>query len=158
MLKKFNLSTTDVTIRPIGESQPKCYNAMMAGILRAVPVTPPLDPRGKRDGFNVIYNLKELNLPFIYSKVHTNPKTIKERPELVQRFVAAMAESGYFAENNPDKVKASLGNVLKFPGNGHAAIRLRNLRGRAGQSLDARASQCPERSCRMRPRGRYQRA
>jgi len=114
MLKKFNLSA-DVTIRPMGGSQPERYNAMMAGIIQAAPVTPPLDARGKKDGLNVIYNLKELNLPFIYSSVHTNPKMMKERPQLVQRFVAAMAESVYFAEKNPDKAKASLSKLLKIP-------------------------------------------
>jgi NitT/TauT family transport system substrate-binding protein len=114
MLKKFNL-TADVAIRPMGGSQPERYNAMMAGIIQAAPVTPPLDARGKKDGLNVIYNLKELNLPFIYSSVHTNPKTMKERPQLVQRFVAAMAESVYFAEKNPDKAKISLSKVLKIP-------------------------------------------
>jgi ABC-type nitrate/sulfonate/bicarbonate transport system substrate-binding protein len=115
MLKKFNLSPADVTIRPMGGSQPERYNAMMAGIIQAAPVTPPLDARGKRDGLNVIYNLKDLNLPFIYSSVHTNPKTMKERPQLVQRFVAAIAESVHFAEKNPAKAKASLSKVLKIP-------------------------------------------
>jgi len=113
MLKKFNL--TDVTIRPMGGSQPERYNALMAGIIQAAPVTPPLDARGRKDGLNVVYNLKDLNLPFIYSSVHTNPKTMKERPQLVQRFVAAMAESVYFAEKNPDKAKISLSKVLKIP-------------------------------------------
>jgi len=114
LLKKSNLSTADVTIRPIGGSQPERYNAMMAGIVQAAPVTPPLDARGKKDGLNLIYNLKDLNLPFIYSSVHTNPKTLKERPQLVQRFVAAIAESLHFAEKNPDKAKASLSKVLKI--------------------------------------------
>ena len=113
MLKKFNLGA-EVTIRPMGGSQPERYNAMMAGIIQAAPVTPPLDARGKKDGLNVIYNLKDLDLPFIYSSVHSNPKTMKERPQLVQRFVAAIAEAVHFAEKNPDKVKASLGKVLKI--------------------------------------------
>jgi NitT/TauT family transport system substrate-binding protein len=114
LLKKFNLSTAEVTIRPIGGSQPERYNAMMAGIIQAAPVTPPLDARGKKDGLNLIYTLKDLNLPFIYSSVHTNPKTLKERPQLAQRFVAAMAESVHFAEKNPDRAKAALSKVLKI--------------------------------------------
>jgi NitT/TauT family transport system substrate-binding protein len=115
MLKKFNLGTADVTIRPMGGSQPERYNALAAGIIHAAPVTPPLDARGKKDGLNVIYNLRDLNLPFIYSSVHTNPKTMKEKPQLVQRFVAAIAESLHFAEKNPDKAKTSLSKVLKIP-------------------------------------------
>lgn len=113
MLKKFNLGA-DVTIRPMGGSQPERYNAMIAGIIQAAPVTPPLDARGKKDGLNLIYNLKELDLPFIYSSVHTNAKTMKERSQLVQRFVAAIAESVHFAEKNPDRAKASLSKVLKI--------------------------------------------
>lgn len=114
VLKRFNLTTEEVTIRPIGGSQPERYNAMMQDLVQAVPVPPPLDARGKKDGFNIIYNLNDLELPFIYSSVHTNFKTLKERPWLVQRFVAAMAESIYFVEKNPDKAKASLGRVLKL--------------------------------------------
>lgn len=114
LLKKYNLSAAEVTIRPIGGSQSERYNAMMGGIIEAAPVTPPLDARGKKDGLNNIYNLKDLELPFIYSSVHTNSKTLKERPQLVQRFVAAMAESVYFVEKNPDKAKASLSKVLKI--------------------------------------------
>jgi len=114
LLKKMNLSTSDVAIRPIGGSQSERYNAMMAGIIQAAPITPPLDARGKKDGLNLIYNLKDLNLPFIYSSLHTNAKTLKERPQLVQRFVAAMAESVHYVEKNPDKAKASLSKVLKI--------------------------------------------
>jgi NitT/TauT family transport system substrate-binding protein len=114
LLKKHNLTMADVTIRPIGGSQSERYNAMMGGIIQAAPVTPPLDARGKKDGLNNIYNLKDLNLPFIYSSLHTNSKMLKERPQLVQRFVAAMAESVYFVEKNPDKAKASLSKVLKI--------------------------------------------
>src|SRR2546430_968173 len=114
LLKKFNLSTSDIAIRPIGGSQSERYNAMMGGIIQAAPVTPPLDARGKKDGLNLIYNLKDLNLPFIYSSLHTNPKALKEKPQLVQRFVAALAESVYYVEKNPDKAKASLSKVLKI--------------------------------------------
>jgi NitT/TauT family transport system substrate-binding protein len=113
LLKKYNL-TADVQIRPIGGSQSERYSAMMGGIIQAAPVTPPLNALGKKDGLNNIYNLKDLNLPFIYSSVHASSKLLKERPPLVQRFVAAMAESVYFVEKNPDKAKASLSKVLKI--------------------------------------------
>jgi ABC-type nitrate/sulfonate/bicarbonate transport system substrate-binding protein len=70
--------------------------------------------RGKRDGFNVVYKLNDLKLPFIYSSLHTNVKTLQERPQLVQRFVAAIAESALFVEKNPDKAKASVAKALKL--------------------------------------------
>jgi len=114
VLRKFNLSEEEVKIRPIGGSQSERYNAMLQDIVQALVITPPLDVRGRKDGFNLIYNLNDLNLPFIYSSLHTNSKTLKERPLLVQRFVAAMAESIYFVEKNPDKAKASVGKALKL--------------------------------------------
>ncbi len=114
LLKKFNLSETDVNLRPIGGSQSERYSAMVQDIIQAIIVTPPLDVRGKRDGFNMIYRLNDLKLPFLYSSLHSNPKTIQERPQLVQRFVAAMAESAQFVEKNPDKAKASVSKALKL--------------------------------------------
>ncbi len=114
ILKKFNLTERDVTLRPVGGSQPERYNAMLQDIIQAIPVTPPLDARGRKDGFNVIYHLNDLGLPFIYSSVHANLKVLKEQPQLVQRFVAGMAEAVYFVEKNPAKAKASVGKVLKL--------------------------------------------
>jgi ABC-type nitrate/sulfonate/bicarbonate transport system substrate-binding protein len=72
----------------------------------------PLDARAKRDGFNVVYHLDNLNLPAIYSSVFTNDRTIKERPVIVQKFVAAFAEAVHYVEKNPDKAKASVPKVL----------------------------------------------
>ena len=114
LLKKFNLSEEEVKIRSIGGSQSERYNAMLQDIVQALVITPPLDVRGKKDGFNLIYNLNDLNLPFIYSSLHTNSKMLRERPWLAQRFIAAMAESIYFVEKNPDKAKGSVGKALKL--------------------------------------------
>jgi NitT/TauT family transport system substrate-binding protein len=114
VLKKFNLTPEEVTIRPIGGSQSERYQAMAADIVQGVVVTPPLDVRGKNEGFNTIYRLIDLNLPFIYSSLHASDKLLRERPETVQRMVAAFAESAYFVEKNPDKAKASIGKALKL--------------------------------------------
>ena len=114
LLKKFNLTEEEVKIRSIGASQPEKYQALVMDIIQATPVGPPLDIRGKKDGFNVIYDLNDMGLPFISSSVHTNSKTLKERPGLVQKFVAAMAEAIYFVDKNSDKAKSSIGQVFKL--------------------------------------------
>jgi len=46
----------------------------------------PLDARGKKDGFNVIYNLNDLGLPFIYSSLFVSGKTWKERPAVCKKW------------------------------------------------------------------------
>src|ERR1051325_9682749 len=114
LLKKFNLTEQEVNLRPIGGSQSERYNAMAQVIIQAIIVTPPLDVRGRRDGFNLVYKLNDLHLPFIYSSVHTNPKLIQEKPQLVQRVVAAFAEAALFVEKNPDKAKAAVSKALKL--------------------------------------------
>lgn len=113
LLKKFNLTEEEVAIRSMGASQPEKYQALVMDVIQATPVGPPLDIQGKKDGFNVIYNLNDLGMPFIFSSLHTNSKSLKERPALVQKFVAAMAEAVYFVEKNPDKAKSSIAKFLK---------------------------------------------
>ena len=113
LLKKLDFTTEDVGIRHIGGAgQTEIYNALVQGLGQATMVTPPLDARAKREGFHVIYRLDDLNLPAIYSSVFTNDRTIKERPAIVQRFVAAMAEAVHFVEKHPDKAMASVSRVL----------------------------------------------
>jgi len=113
VVKKLGLSPEAVTMRPIGGSQGERYQAMAAGIVHGVIITPPLDIRAKNEGFNVMYRLINLNIPFIYSSLHTSYKMLRERPEIVQRMVAAFAEIIYFVEKNPDKAKASVSKAMR---------------------------------------------
>jgi NitT/TauT family transport system substrate-binding protein len=113
VVKKLGLAPESVTIRPIGGSQGERYQAMAAGIVQGVIITPPLDVRAKNEGFNVMYRLINLNIPFIYSSLHTSYKMLRERPEIVQRIVAAFAEIIHYVEKNPDKAKASIGKAMR---------------------------------------------
>ena len=113
VVKKLGLAPESVTIRPIGGSQGERYQAMAAGIVQGVIITPPLDVRAKNEGFNVLYRLIDLNLPFVYSSMHTSHRMLRERPEIVQRMVAAFAEIVYFVEKNPDKAKASVAKAMR---------------------------------------------
>ena len=113
VVKKMGLAPESVTIRPIGGSQGERYQAMAAGIVQGVIITPPLDVRAKNEGFNVLYRLIDLNLPFVYSSLHTSHKMLRERPEIAQRMVAAFAEVVYFVEKHPDKAKASISKAMR---------------------------------------------
>jgi NitT/TauT family transport system substrate-binding protein len=110
-VKKYGLS--DTQIRPVGGSQPERYNAMLQGVIDAGPFTPPMDARGRKDGYNLVYHMNDLGLPAIYSSLHTNSKSLRERRQTVQRFVAALAEAVKFVEDNPDKAKASVAKILR---------------------------------------------
>ena len=111
LVKKFNVP--DVTMRPIGGSQSERFQAMAANIVQGVVITPPLDVRAKNEGYNVTYRLIDLDIPFIYSSLHASTRSIKERPEIVQRMVAAFAEAIHYADKNPAKAKAAIAKVMR---------------------------------------------
>ncbi len=110
LVKKLNL--THVTMRPIGGSQSERYKAMAAGVVAGVVITPPLDVRAKHDGYNVLYHLIDLDIPFIYSSLHASSRMIKEHPGTVQRMVAAFAEAIAFTERNPRKAKVAIAKIM----------------------------------------------
>jgi ABC-type nitrate/sulfonate/bicarbonate transport system substrate-binding protein len=113
-LKKFNLTDKDVTLATVGGTPTERYTALLQDVFQATLIQPPLDARGKKDGFNVIYNLNDLGLPFIYSSLFTSGKTWKEKPAVVQKVVATLAESVYFVEKNPESAMASVGKTLRM--------------------------------------------
>ncbi|GEM_PF-128962 len=114
VMKAANLPPDSAQYVPAG-GQTQRYQAVLSGIIDAVNVTPPLDVQAKNDGLNLIYELKNLNIPFIYSAVHTSPKLIKEHPETVQRFVAAMAEAVWFIDGHKDATEQSIAKQLNIP-------------------------------------------
>ena len=113
-LKKVGLSDKDVKLATVGGTPTERYAALVQDVFQATLIQPPLDARGKKDGFNVIYNLKDLGFPFIYSSLFTNSRTFKERPGVVQKVVAALAESIHLVEKNPQLAMASVGKTLRI--------------------------------------------
>lgn len=111
MVKKFNVS--DVTMRPIGGSQNERYQAMALNVVQGVIITPPIDVRAKNEGYNVIYRLIDLDIPFVYSSLHASSRAVRERPETVQRMVAAFAEAIHYVDNHPAKTKAAIAKVMR---------------------------------------------
>lgn len=113
-LKKHNLSEKEVTLATVGGTPTERYTALAQDIFQATLIQPPLDARGKKDGFNIIYHLNDLGFPFIYSSLFTNAKTYEEKPALVQKVVAALAESIYLVETKPEVGMASVGKTLRI--------------------------------------------
>lgn len=111
MVRKFNVA--DVTMRPIGGSQNERYQAMVANSVHGVIITPPIDVRAKNDGYNVLYRLIDMDIPFIYSSVHASSRSVRDRPEMVQRMVAAFAEAIHYVDKNPNKTKSAIAKIMR---------------------------------------------
>jgi len=110
---KFGLRPNeDVEIRPTGGGQPEQLQAVLNGMADATAITAPLDAYARKQGMNIIYDINTIGLPFVYSAVHATNGLIRDNPQLVQRFVAAMAEAVHFTEKNPEAARASLRKVL----------------------------------------------
>ena len=111
VLKKNNVDASTVTMQPAG-GQTERYKNIIAGVIDAANVTPPLEVQAKTDGLNVIYQLKDLGIPFIYSAIHTNENMLKNHPQTVQRFVAAMAESTWWMSSHKQQAEESITKQL----------------------------------------------
>jgi ABC-type nitrate/sulfonate/bicarbonate transport system substrate-binding protein len=55
-----------------------------------------------------------LDLPFVYSSLHANSRMLREKPELVQRVVAALAEAIHFMEMHPAKAKRAIARAMRI--------------------------------------------
>jgi len=111
VVKRFNVS--DVVMRPIGGSQNERYQAMVANLVQGVVITPPIDVRAKNDGYNVLYRLIDMDIPFIYSSLHASSRVIRERPDIVQRMVAAFADAIHFVDRHPGKTKSAIARIMR---------------------------------------------
>ncbi|MEO6163491.1 MAG: ABC transporter substrate-binding protein [Candidatus Binatia bacterium] len=111
MVKHFNVA--DVIMRPIGGSQNERYQALVANLVQGVVITPPIDVRAKNDGYNVLYRLIDMDIPFIYSSVHATSRTVRDRPEMVQRMVAAFAEAIHYVDKHPVKTKSAIAKIMR---------------------------------------------
>jgi NitT/TauT family transport system substrate-binding protein len=113
VLQQENIPVDSVQLVPAG-GQTDRYKAVLSGIIDAVNVTPPLEVQAQLDGLNVIYSLKNLPLPFIYSAVHTNSRMLHDHPDVVQKFVAGMAEAVYFIDQHKTETEQSIAKQLNI--------------------------------------------
>jgi ABC-type nitrate/sulfonate/bicarbonate transport system substrate-binding protein len=111
MVKRFNIA--DVIMRPIGGSQNERYQALVANLVQGVVITPPIDVRAKNDGYNVLYRLIDMDIPFIYSSLHATSRTVRDRPEMVQRMVAAFAEAIHYVDKHPVKTISAIAKIMR---------------------------------------------
>lgn len=113
VLQQENIPADSVQFIPAG-GQTDRYKAVLSGTVDAVNVTPPLEVQAQVDGLTEIYALKNLPLPFIYSAVHTNSKMLHDHPDVVQKFVAGMAEAVYFIDQHKPETEQSIARQLNI--------------------------------------------
>jgi NitT/TauT family transport system substrate-binding protein len=113
VLQHENIPADAVQFVPAG-GQTDRYKAVLSGLIDAVNVTPPLEVQARVDGLNVIYTLRQLPIPFIYSAIHTNGKMLRDHPDVVQKFVTGMAEAVYYIDQHKSETEQSISKQLNI--------------------------------------------
>jgi NitT/TauT family transport system substrate-binding protein len=92
----------DVTIVQVG-GQSSRFAALTNGSVDATVIGPPSTLIARKLNLNLLVNLANTDLEFQYAGLATTKAYLKNRPDVVERFVKAFAEGIYFAKNNKER-------------------------------------------------------
>ena len=98
-LRKFGIDYSDIKAVMVGGS-PARVAAVINGQTDFTMVTEPGKIQGEKAGMKLIIDMAKLKIPFQFSCTVTSGKTIRERPETVQKMVNAMADAVHFFKTN----------------------------------------------------------
>jgi NitT/TauT family transport system substrate-binding protein len=94
-LRKFAIDYSDIKAVMVGGS-PARVAAVINGQTEFTMVTEPGKIQGEKAGMKLIIDMAKLKIPFQFSCTITSGKTIRERPETVEKIVKAMADAVHF--------------------------------------------------------------
>ncbi|MGH7854433.1 MAG: ABC transporter substrate-binding protein [Candidatus Binatia bacterium] len=98
-LRKFGIDYKDIQAVMVGGS-PARVAAVINGQTEFTMVTEPGKIQGENAGMKLIIDMAKLKIPFQFSCTVASGKTIRERPETVDRVVKAMANAVHFFKTN----------------------------------------------------------
>lgn len=97
-LRRFGIDYNEIKAVMVGGTTARVA-AVIKGQLDYTMVTEPGKISGEKAGLKLIVDMAKLQIPFQFTCGVTSSRMIRERPEAVQRFVRAMAESVHFFKN-----------------------------------------------------------
>ena len=113
VLKKFGLNPAkDVIIVQLG-TQPSRFQALVAGVIDATIISPPLDLAAKKQGYQILVNIAELGIPYPQQVIETTDRFIRENPQTVKSFMKGFIEGVRYAATQKDETKKIITKYLK---------------------------------------------
>ncbi len=91
-LQKLGLAPKDVSLQVIGGTSERIASLRL-GKIQGTLFSPPQSITAQREGFNALADVAELGLPFVHIGVATTRAVIRDRPELVRRYVKSHIEA-----------------------------------------------------------------
>lgn len=98
-LHKFGIDYKDIRAVMVGGATARVA-AVINGQTDFTMVTEPGKIQGEKAGMKLIIDMAKLNIPFQFSCTVTSGKNIRERPEIVEKMVKAMANAVHFFKTN----------------------------------------------------------
>jgi len=113
VLKRFGLDPAkDLTILQVG-TQPSRFQALVAGVIDATIISPPLDLTAKKQGFLILVNIAELGIPYPQQSIETTDRFARENPRMVKNFLKGFMEGVHYAATHKDETKKTITKYLK---------------------------------------------
>ncbi len=113
VLKKFGLDPAkDVIIVQVG-TQPSRVQALVAGIIDATIISPPLDIEAKKQGYQILVDIAELGIPYPQQAIGTTDRFARENPQTVKKFLKGFIEGVRYTATHKDETKKMITKYLK---------------------------------------------
>jgi NitT/TauT family transport system substrate-binding protein len=110
-LQKLGLGPKDVSFIVVGGTSERIAGLRL-GKIHGTLFSPPQNITAQREGFNALADVAELGLPFVHIGVATTRAFIREKPELVRRYVKSHVEAIALMKTDRELAIKVLGKYL----------------------------------------------
>ncbi|MBI4527791.1 MAG: ABC transporter substrate-binding protein [Deltaproteobacteria bacterium] len=100
-VQKLGISERDVSFITVGSDMERLM-ALRQGVVDATVVTPAAYVAARKIGFHALIDLKDLNIPYEAAGAITTRTLIRERPEVVSRFLQGFVSGIHHAKTHRD--------------------------------------------------------
>ena len=112
-LERFGMTRNDVTVKEYGGGA-KRLAAVRAGEIKATAINEPTTSQAREQGVPILIDLAAEKIPWLFSGVVVRRADLKERRDLVMRFLRAAIEGNYLALTDAARAKTVLARELKI--------------------------------------------
>jgi ABC-type nitrate/sulfonate/bicarbonate transport system substrate-binding protein len=96
-----------------GGTQQSRLQGLLAGVIDATLVSPPLDFMAKKQGLNILTNVAELAIPYPQLVIETTDRFNREHPQKVKNLLRGFIEGLRYAAAHKDETKSAITKYLK---------------------------------------------
>ena len=112
-LERLGLTRADIVLKEYGGSMQRLA-ALKSGEITATAINEPVASLAREHGVNVLVDLVAEQIPWLFSGVVVRRSDLKERPDLIVRFLKAAIEGNHLALANETLAKEVLARELKL--------------------------------------------